>query len=524
MQRSDNGMWSLPGGHVEPGESVTAAVLREVLEETGWRIELGPPGGRLLRSRAPGGRDRARRARPAREPLLRRARDRAVHAHHSGRGAGDGLLPAHASCRSRWCRSPGSGSRTASRAARPPAFAEPGRSAFGGGRQGVMAERATKFIFVTGGVLSSLGKGLASASIGALLEARGLRITFLKLDPYLNIDPGTMNPFQHGEVYVTEDGAETDLDLGHYERFTHVKMGKLNNVTAGRIYDAVLAKERRGDYLGGTVQVIPHVTDEIKSRIRDGGRGRRHPDRRGGRHGGRHRIAPVPGGDPPDPRRGRPRERLLHPHRAGPLHRDRRRAQDQARAALVKELRTVGIAPDIILCRTDRFLPKNGEGQDRALLQRRRGRRHHREGRRDDLRGAPDPQQGGPRREDHPPAQHLDRPAGSAHLGGRDPARAHARARRHHRDGGQVRRAHRVLQEPERGALSRRLREPRPRADRVFRFREARRSRRCSRTCTACWCRTASARAARRERSPPSASRGRRRSRTSGSASGCSSP
>ena len=129
-------------------------------------------------------------------------------------------------------------------------------------------ERRTKHIFVTGGVLSSLGKGLAAASIGALLEARGLRITFLKLDPYLNIDPGTMNPFQHGEVYVTRDGAETDLDLGHYERFTHAKMGKKNNVTAGQIYDAVLAKERRGDYLGGTVQVIPHVTDEIKERIR----------------------------------------------------------------------------------------------------------------------------------------------------------------------------------------------------------------------------------------------------------------
>ncbi|MBW2401971.1 MAG: CTP synthase, partial [Deltaproteobacteria bacterium] len=135
------------------------------------------------------------------------------------------------------------------------------------------AARATKHIFITGGVLSSLGKGLASASIGALLEARGLRITFLKLDPYLNVDPGTMNPFQHGEVYVTEDGAETDLDLGHYERFSHAKMGKVNNVTAGQIYDAVLSKERRGDYLGGTVQVIPHVTDEIKLRIEEASEG-----------------------------------------------------------------------------------------------------------------------------------------------------------------------------------------------------------------------------------------------------------
>ena len=125
----------------------------------------------------------------------------------------------------------------------------------------------TKFIFVTGGVLSSLGKGLASASIGALLESRGLKITFQKLDPYINVDPGTMNPFQHGEVYVTDDGAETDLDLGHYERYTSVKLTQDNNFTTGRIYHSVITKERRGDYLGGTVQVIPHITDEIKNSI-----------------------------------------------------------------------------------------------------------------------------------------------------------------------------------------------------------------------------------------------------------------
>jgi len=122
----------------------------------------------------------------------------------------------------------------------------------------------TKFIFVTGGVLSSLGKGLASASIGALLESRGLTVTLQKLDPYINVDPGTMNPFQHGEVFVTDDGAETDLDLGHYERFTSAIMGKSNNFTTGKIYHSVITKERRGDYLGGTVQVIPHITDEIK--------------------------------------------------------------------------------------------------------------------------------------------------------------------------------------------------------------------------------------------------------------------
>jgi CTP synthase len=127
-----------------------------------------------------------------------------------------------------------------------------------------------KYIFVTGGVLSSLGKGLASAAIGALLESRGLRVTIKKLDPYINVDPGTMNPFQHGEVFVTDDGAETDLDLGHYERFTHAKVGRSNNFTTGKIYHSVITKERRGDYLGGTVQVIPHITDEIKASIRVG--------------------------------------------------------------------------------------------------------------------------------------------------------------------------------------------------------------------------------------------------------------
>lgn len=125
----------------------------------------------------------------------------------------------------------------------------------------------TKYIFVTGGVLSSLGKGLASAAIGMLLESRGLTVTIQKLDPYINVDPGTMNPFQHGEVFVTDDGAETDLDLGHYERFTHASLGKNNNFTTGKIYDQVISKERKGEYLGGTVQVIPHITDEIKRSI-----------------------------------------------------------------------------------------------------------------------------------------------------------------------------------------------------------------------------------------------------------------
>jgi len=131
----------------------------------------------------------------------------------------------------------------------------------------------TRYIFITGGVVSSLGKGITSASLAAVLEARGLNVTMLKLDPYINVDPGTMSPFQHGEVFVTEDGAETDLDLGHYERFIRAKMTSRNNFTTGRVYEEVLRKERRGDYLGATIQVIPHITDEIKRRVVEGADG-----------------------------------------------------------------------------------------------------------------------------------------------------------------------------------------------------------------------------------------------------------
>lgn len=128
----------------------------------------------------------------------------------------------------------------------------------------------TKYVFVTGGVVSSLGKGIAAASLAAILESRGLKVTLLKLDPYINVDPGTMSPFQHGEVFVTEDGAETDLDLGHYERFISTKMRKANNFTTGQIYESVIRKERRGDYLGKTVQVIPHITNEIQAFVERG--------------------------------------------------------------------------------------------------------------------------------------------------------------------------------------------------------------------------------------------------------------
>ena len=179
----------------------------------------------------------------------------------------------------------------------------------------------TKYIFVTGGVVSSLGKGLASASIGCLLEGHGFKVAMMKCDPYLNVDPGTMNPYQHGEVYVTDDGAETDLDLGHYERFTHCVTSKASNITTGQIYDTVISKERRGDYLGRTVQVIPHITDEIKAAIKavaasgTAGARRGRGDRGDRRHGGRHRKPALPGSDPPVPPGRGPRERALRPPR-----------------------------------------------------------------------------------------------------------------------------------------------------------------------------------------------------------------
>ena len=216
----------------------------------------------------------------------------------------------------------------------------------------------TKYIFVTGGVLSSLGKGLASAAIGALLESRGLSVTIQKLDPYLNVDPGTMNPFQHGEVFVTDDGAETDLDLGHYERFTSAKLGKDNNFTTGKIYDAVITKERRGDYLGGTVQVIPHITDEIKSSVKLAATG---VDvvivEIGGTIGDIESLPFLEAIRQFKTDAGK--ENVIYIHltlvpyigTAGEL-------KTKPTQHSVKELRSIGIQPDILLCRTDRYLSK----------------------------------------------------------------------------------------------------------------------------------------------------------------------
>jgi len=216
----------------------------------------------------------------------------------------------------------------------------------------------TKFIFVTGGVLSSLGKGLASASIGALLESRGLTVTLQKLDPYINVDPGTMNPFQHGEVFVTDDGAETDLDLGHYERFTRATMGKSNNFTTGKIYHSVITKERRGDYLGGTVQVIPHITDEIKHCIKQVANG---VDivivEIGGTVGD---IESLPFLEAIRQfRTDVGKENVLYIHLTlVPYISTSGEVKTKPTQHSVKELRSIGIQPDVLLCRTDRFLSK----------------------------------------------------------------------------------------------------------------------------------------------------------------------
>ncbi|WP_110657053.1 CTP synthase [Salinicola halimionae] len=211
----------------------------------------------------------------------------------------------------------------------------------------------TRYIFVTGGVVSSLGKGIASASLAAILEARGLKVTILKLDPYINVDPGTMSPFQHGEVFVTEDGAETDLDLGHYERFIRTKMTQSNNFTTGRVYEHVLRKERRGDYLGGTVQVIPHITDEIKHRVIKGGEG--------------YDVALVEIGGTVGDIESLPflesirqlrsevgANRALFMHLTlVPYIKTAGETKTKPTQHSVKELRSIGIQPDILICRSE---------------------------------------------------------------------------------------------------------------------------------------------------------------------------
>jgi len=225
----------------------------------------------------------------------------------------------------------------------------------------------TKFVFVTGGVVSSLGKGIAASSLAAILASRGIRVTNLKLDPYINVDPGTMSPFQHGEVFVTEDGAETDLDLGHYERFVDVKMGKRNNFTTGQIYESVIRKERRGDYLGGTVQVIPHITDEIKSWIMAGA--------------GDAEVAVVEVGGTVGDIESLPfleairqmgitlgRDNVCYIHLTlVPFIATAGEMKTKPTQHSVKELREIGIQPDIVMARADRPLP-DGDRRKIALF------------------------------------------------------------------------------------------------------------------------------------------------------------
>src|SRR6478735_640263 len=216
---------------------------------------------------------------------------------------------------------------------------------------------AAKYVFVTGGVVSSLGKGLAAASIGCLLESRGLKVNLMKFDPYLNVDPGTMSPFQHGDVFVTDDGAETDLDLGHYERFTHAKLTRDNNWTTGRIYETILSKERRGDYLGKTVQVIPHVTDEIKRCIKRVAEG---VDvvivEIGGTVGDIESLPFLEAIRQMRLELGQENTLFVHvtlvPYIAAAGELKTKPTQHS-----VKEMLGIGIQPDILLCRSDRHIP-----------------------------------------------------------------------------------------------------------------------------------------------------------------------
>jgi len=222
---------------------------------------------------------------------------------------------------------------------------------------------SAKYIFVTGGVVSSLGKGLAAASIGCLLESRGLKVNLMKFDPYLNVDPGTMSPFQHGEVFVTDDGAETDLDLGHYERFTHAKLSRDNNWTTGRLYEQIIAKERRGDYLGKTVQVIPHVTNEIKAAMK---KVAQDVDvaivEIGGTVGDIESLPFMEAIRQMRQELGRENTVFVHVTLV-PFIAAAQELKTKPTQHSVKELLSIGIQPDILLCRTDRFLSKDIKGK-----------------------------------------------------------------------------------------------------------------------------------------------------------------
>ena len=275
--------------------------------------------------------------------------------------------------------------------------------------------RPVKYIFITGGVVSSLGKGLAAASIGCLLEGHGYRVTLQKFDPYINVDPGTMSPYQHGEVYVTDDGTEADLDLGHYERFTNTVTSRNHNWTTGKIFLSVIQRERRGDYLGRDRPGHPAHHQRHQGLHPRRRRRRRHRHRRDRRNGRRHRESPVPRSDPPVPAGRGAREHALHPPDARALHRDGRRVEDQAHAAQRARSpvdRHSARHPAL----PDRPLPAAGhQAQDRPVLRRRGRSRDHGEGRLEHLRGAARPRAG--RHRPHPPQA----PAAAAHRAARWP-------------------------------------------------------------------------------------------------------
>ena len=383
----------------------------------------------------------------------------------------------------------------------------------------------TKFVFVTGGVVSSLGKGIAAASLAAILASRGIRVTNLKLDPYINVDPGTMSPFQHGEVFVTEDGAETDLDLGHYERFVDVKMGKRNNFTTGQIYESVIRKERRGDYLGGTVQVIPHITDEIKAWITAGA--------------GDAEVAVVEVGGTVGDIESLPfleairqmgitlgRENVCYIHLTlVPYIATAGEMKTKPTQHSVKELREIGIQPDVVLCRVDRPL-QDGDRRKIALFTNVPAEAVIPAADADSIYKIPaalhaegldaivckklllDAAAGGPV-DVEPPRRRAGAPG----------------TRGEHRDGRQVRRPDRIVQVAVRSADPRRH----PHAQqgqhplRRFRGRSSATASRRSPAWTRSSCPAASASAASKARSPRSATRAKAASRTSASASACSS-
>ena len=370
-----------------------------------------------------------------------------------------------------------------------------------------MVETPVKYVFVTGGVVSGLGKGISAASLGTLLKARGVRVSLQKCDPYLNVDPGTMSPFQHGEVFVTEDGAETDLDLGHYERFTDEMLTRISNVTTGAVYDAVIKRERRGDFLGATVQVIPHVTDEIKARIRQAAASSNADVvivEIGGTVGD---IESLPFLEAiRQLRNDVGREHVCFVHvTLVPFLDASGELKTKTTQHSVNELRRIGIEPDVLVLRSNRPLTDDirqkialhagigvnavisavdaGDIYEVPLNLRGRGLRPGR---------LPAPGPAGPRARPHRLAQ-----PGGAHLRVRGP--------RPDRPGGQVRSAPRRLPLGGRGAQARRDPPRRRPRDRLGRRRGARPARTCCARPTASWCRAGSAGGASRARSRPPA-------------------